>query len=241
MPKAVLFDLDDTIIAWDAVAEQSWQLVCNRFVSRVTGLKGNELYAAVKEARDWYLSDPERHRYSRLNLKSYRRNAVSMALTRLGVNAPALANEIADAYGIERDAAAFVYPGAIDTLKYFRAQKVRLALVTNGTSEGQRKKIERYDLYHFFDSIMIEGEMGVGKPNERFFLATLKSLDVSGSEAWMVGDDIERDIGGAQRIGIRGCWVDWRGIGIPESSTIKPDKIVRTISELMTDSRSIST
>jgi putative hydrolase of the HAD superfamily len=200
--KAILFDLDDTIIAWDAVAEQSWQLVCNQFMSRVTGLEGDKLYTTIKEARDWYLSDPERHRYSRLNLKAYRRNAVSIALTRLKVNAPDLANEIADAYGVERDAAAFVYPGAIDTLKYFRNQKVRLALVTNGTSEGQRKKIERYDLYHFFDSIMIEGEMGVGKPDERFFLATLNSLDVSVSEAWMIGDDIERDIGGAQKIGI---------------------------------------
>lgn len=230
--KAILFDLDDTIVAWDAVAEQSWQKVCLRFAPRIKGLEAEKLYATIKEVREWYLSDKERHRLSRLNLVRYRREMVSASFTRLGIAVPELANELADSYGIEREAAVFVLPGAIDTLKRFRNGSLRVALVTNGTSQVQRRKLERFGLSHLFDYVIIEEEFGFGKPDERVFLHTLEKLKVTAAETWMVGDDLERDIAGAQKVGIFGIWVDWRGAGLPESAPVRPDKIINNLSEL---------
>ncbi|HUK39114.1 MAG TPA: TIGR01458 family HAD-type hydrolase [Methanomicrobiales archaeon] len=47
----------------------------------------------------------------------------------------------------------------------------------------------------------------VGKPSAGFFAAALGSLGVPASAAAMVGDDIETDVGGAQRCGLRGILV----------------------------------
>ncbi len=231
-PKAILFDLDDTIATWDAVAEQSWLDVCLRFAPRISGLEAERLYTTISAVRTWYMSDKERHRYMRLNLEAYRKEMVGLAFARLGIKAPELANELAALYGVEREKSASVLPGAIETLTYFRKSNFRLALVTNGTSIVQRKKIEKYGLSPFFDFIFIEEELGFGKPDERVFLRALEKLNVSPPEVWMVGDDLERDIDGAKKVGIFGIWVDWRGAGLLESSPVKPDRVIRAISEL---------
>ena len=80
---------------------------------------------------------------------------------------------------------------------------------------------------------MIEGEYGIGKPDERVFRHALDQLGIDPSEAWMVGDRLEHDIGGAQSVGIYAIWVDWRGEGLPKSSDVQPDRIIRTLSELL--------
>lgn len=108
--KAILFDMDDTILAYDAVAEQVWQDVCRRFAPCIAGLRADTLYATVKEMRTWFSSDPARHRRLRLNLEWGRRQVVSLSFDRLGIQAPELANELADSYNIERERALSFYP-----------------------------------------------------------------------------------------------------------------------------------
>ena len=179
------------------------------------------------------MSDPERHRYLRLNPEKGRREIVSLAFERMHVKAPEMVNELADTYGIERMEAVYVLPGAIDTLKRFREEGTRLALITNGSSDMQRSKLERFQLAPLFDSILIEEEFGTGKPDKRVFRYTLEKLKVDANETWMVGDDLERDIGGAQKVGISGIWVDWRCIGLPQPGDIRPSRIIRSISELL--------
>lgn len=233
MPEAILFDLDDTIIAHGVVADSCWQELCRKFAPHVKGLEAEKLLNAINEARDWYWNDPERHRRGRLNLVVARRELVSLAFSSLGINNTDIANQLADAYSTEREEDVVPFSGAIDTLENFRNRGIKLALVSNGSSEVQRRKIKRFKLATFFDCIIIEGELGVGKPDERIFVHTLKKLNASPTSAWMVGDDLERDVAGAQRLGIYGIWVDWRGEGLPELSTVQPDRIIRNISELL--------
>jgi putative hydrolase of the HAD superfamily len=232
-PKAILFDLDDTIIAHSTAGDSCWQELCNRFAPLVEGLKAEKLLDAVNRVRDWYWDDPERHRRGRLNLIIARRELVALAFSNLGINNTDLANQLADAYSAEREEAVTLFPGAVDTLKHFRNRGIKLALVSNGSGELQRKKIERFNLVPFFDCITIEGEFGLGKPDERVFLHTLEKLSAAAKEAWMVGDNLEWDVAGAQKAGIYGIWVDWQGNGLPESSTVRPDRIVNSISELV--------
>jgi putative hydrolase of the HAD superfamily len=230
-PKAILFDLDDTILAFDMVSEECWQSVCNGFAPRIR-CDAETLYAAVDGMRRWYQNDEERHRYMRLNLEKARREVVSLAFERLGVDAPILANEMADTYSAKRVEAIYVLPGAINALTRVKDDGLRLALITNGQAVGQRRKLEKFSLSSLFDCVLIEGEFGVGKPDERVFRHTLEKLGVVADEAWMVGDDLERDIGGAQAVGISGIWVDWKGKGLPSSSKIRPERIIKSIAEL---------
>jgi len=232
-PEAILFDLDDTIIAWDAVSGQVWAEVCHRCASRVTELEADKLLAVINETRDWYWNDPVRHSRGRLNLSAARREVVAIALAQLDISDPALASEIADSYSIEREKAAFLVPGAIDTLNHFRNRGCRLALVSNGSSEVQRSKIKRFKLASLFDCILIEGEIGSGKPDTRIFLHALEKLNTGVAKAWMIGDDLERDVAAAQRLKIFSIWVDWRNEGLPELTAVQPDRIIRTLSDLL--------
>jgi putative hydrolase of the HAD superfamily len=232
-PKAILFDLDDTIIAHGIAGDKCWQELCVRFAPRVDGIDAARLMEAIDEARNWYWDDPERHRRGRLNLILARRELVSLAFSNLGLNNTDVAFQIADAYSTEREEAATLFPGAIDTLEHFLNHRVKLALVSNGSSEVQRKKIERFNLEPYFKCITIEGEFGVGKPDERVFIHTLEQIGTTPGDAWMVGDNLEWDIAGAQNLGIYGIWVDWKGEGLPDLSAIRPDRIVNNISELM--------
>ena len=74
----------------------------------------------------------------------------------------------------------------------------------------------------------------VGKPSRPFFELALSDLGVRSSDAVMVGDDIELDIGGAQAAGLRGVLVK-TGKYRTETHTasgIEPDAVWESIADL---------
>ena len=232
-PKALLVDLDDTILAFDSVASECWQSICNLFISQLEIDSPQKLFSAIMSERSWFWSDPERHRWGRLNQLLAGRKIAHMALLRFGIDDADMARRIADTYREEREKAVAPFPGAVETLTELRARGVRLGLITNGAASTQQAKIQRFNLEPLFGSIVIEGEFGVGKPDERVFRHSLDVLGVPVEQSWMVGDNLEFDVQGAQRIGITGIWNDWRGSGLPEGSSAQPNRIIRSLSELL--------
>ena len=233
LPTAILFDMNDTILEYDGVADRVWRTVCEQFASGLDGIGSDQLLAAIQEHRKWYWSDPERHRRARLNLEIGRREVVEGAFRRLGIEPPPVVKEIADAYAAQREEAVRPFPGALETLQTLRERKVRLALVTNGNGEYQRSKVERFGLAQLFDCVIIEGEFGIGKPDERVYLHALDDLGSAPQEAWMVGDNLEWEVAAPQALGILGIWVDSKGVGLPSSSQVRPDRIIRALPELL--------
>jgi HAD superfamily hydrolase (TIGR01458 family) len=74
----------------------------------------------------------------------------------------------------------------------------------------------------------------IGKPSPVYFEAALEALDADPELAWMVGDDIEADIAGAQRFGMRTALVrtgKFRPDDL-EGSGVAPDIVVNSIAEL---------
>src|SRR5207244_337012 len=96
-----------------------------------------------------------------------------------------------------------------------------------------RLKIERFGLAPFFDCIVIEGEFGVGKPDERVYHHALDQLGALPAEVWMVGDNLEWDVAAPQRLGISSVWVDFANAGLPPGSRVQPEYIIRALSELL--------
>lgn len=232
LPRAMLLDMDDTILVDSAKADDCWRAVLHRFASRLSGLAPEALFAAIQDYRDWFWSDPERHRRGRLDLDAARQEIVAAALLRLGIDTPTLAGKMARAYSAQREDAMRPFPGAIKTLHWLRGRGVGLALLTNGAADPQRRKIEKWGLAPFFDCIVVEGEFGVGKPDERVYRHALAQLGVTPVEAWMVGDNLEWDVAAPQQLGMSGIWVDFAGTGLPAFSPVRPDRIIRTLSEL---------
>lgn len=232
-PTAILFDMDDTILEYDSVADQSWRQVCESVSSKLPGLGAEELFKALKAKSQWFWSDSDRHLRGRQDLLVARQEIVSLALDGLDVIDSDLTLEISVAYEKIRTALITPLPGAIETLQQLHDDGFKLGMITNGAKAPQREKIDRFGLEPLFDSIVIEGEFGVGKPDRRVFRHSLDKLGAGPQDAWMIGDNLYFDVGGAQELGICGIWVDWRGTGLPADSAVKPDRIVRYISELI--------
>lgn len=73
-----------------------------------------------------------------------------------------------------------------------------------------------------------------GKPSPAFFQAALASTGAAASETAVVGDDLESDVGGAQRAGMRGVLVR-TGKHRPDDlrlSPVQPDAVLASIAEL---------
>ena len=92
-------------------------------------------------------------------------------------------------------------PDAIETVRWLRESGRRLALLTNGAAAAQRRKIARFEIADLFDAILVEGELGFGKPDERVYLRALNALGVTPADAWMVGDNLDFDVAAPQKLG----------------------------------------
>lgn len=231
-PSALLLDLDDTILDDSGLVHQCWRDACARHASRFAPLEAATVADAIRKTSKWFWGDPDRHREGRLQLEAARREVVRLALIDLGVADDGLARCIGDAYSHLRDTGMEPLPDAIDTVRWLRDSGRRLALLTNGAAVAQRKKIVRFELADLFDAILVEGELGFGKPDERVYRRALEALGVKAAETWMIGDNLEWDVAAPQKLGMSGVWIDARGRGVPEQSAVKPDYIVRALADL---------
>ena len=83
----------------------------------------------------------------------------------------------------------------------------RQAILTNGTPGA----IAGSRMAHYFDAITVAGEVGVGKPDARVFGAALKAAGAPAGGTVMVGDNLRRDVQGAQQAGLRAFWLNRDG------------------------------
>jgi putative hydrolase of the HAD superfamily len=231
-PRALLLDLDDTILDDSSLVHESWLEACTAHADRLVSVDTGVVVDAIRKTSKWFWGDPDRHRTGRLQLEAARREVVRLALADLGIDDTELACCIGDGYSHRRDIGMEALPDAIDTVRWLRDSGRRLALLTNGAGDAQRKKITRFELGGLFDAILVEGELGFGKPDARVYHRALSALDVKPSDAWMVGDNLEWDVAAPQALGMTGVWIDARGRGLPEHSPIEPNYIVRSLADL---------
>jgi putative hydrolase of the HAD superfamily len=233
LPPVILLDLDDTILRFSAAGDECWQHVCAHFAPRLGDVSKEDLLTAITRCARWYWSDLDRHRTGRLDMQRARRDIVRAAFAQLHLEGMSVADELADRFTALREEWVRPFDGAREALAAFRDRGARLGLLTNGSSEFQRRKIERFDLARFFEVILIEGELGFGKPDHRVFHRALAELRVTPSETWMIGDNLEWDIAPAQQLGILDVWVDHAGTGLPSDSSITPTHTVTALTTLI--------
>lgn len=233
LPTAIFFDLDDTILSCDGVDAFLWKEICEVYCRQSELFQNHQLFDAIKRSAKWFWSDKERHRIGRLDLVSARREVVKLAFQELGMDNVMDAYALADEFSTKRNDRLGLFPDAIETLEELCRRGVRLALLTNGDSEGQNYKIVKFNLSSYFERIFIEGEIGFGKPDQRVYRLALESMKLAPQEVWMVGDNLEWDVAGPQELGIYGIWNDHRKKGLPDSCEVVPDRIIHNISELL--------
>ncbi len=236
-PRAILFDLDETLLSFGERVEQI------RHVVEAGGdygpLTPDQVVEAIEAAFRAHWADEARHRAWRAKPLIEARRSIAqeafIALRRLGCQrlTDEAAMLFAERFHAYRESQIRLFEGAHEVLDALRERGVRLALVTNGQGDVQRPKIERFDLARRFDHIQIEGEHGFGKPEERAYRHALERLGAEAHQAWMVGDNLEWEVVAPQKLGVHAIWFDPRGSGLPEGSQASPDRIIARLGDLL--------
>ena len=122
-------------------------------------------------------------------------------------------------------------PGAREALKSVKSQGYRIGLISNtGRTPGTtlRAVMEKLGIVDYFDAMTFSNEILVRKPAETAFWTTLEKMMVHPRASVHVGDDPEKDVRGAQAIGMRTIQVVPRGREKCESA----DSHVRSMHEV---------
>lgn len=233
-PSAILFDLDDTILECDGGDFlKLWQDSINKHMHFFPSLNPQDFFTEIRKVADAFWDDPERHRIGRLNILESRKTIIGQAAKNLGQHHNHGVSELANHYHHRREFNVVPYKGAIETLEFFQQSSIKTALITNGSADVQRSKIEKYDLEKYFDLVIIEGEFGMGKPNPEVYMHIVKTLDVKPEASWIVGDNLEWEVRVPQSLGFYAIWHDFRQEGVPQERGIIPDHVVHNVSELV--------
>lgn len=145
------------------------------------------------------------------------------------------ATEIKDATGTTTTAA--LIPGMGALVQDLAARGVRLALVADSMPNTPPNVLRQHGLLDCFETLAISDIIGAAKPDPRIFEAALAALGLhSGAygRVAMVGNHLERDIAGANRLGLVSIFFHWneRRRTTPQAPDEQPDHTVHSTQEL---------
>src|SRR5437764_14716677 len=138
LPKAILVDLDATILSAFGQAEGQWQRVIAEFIEHLAPHPREEIVAAIQAYSRYLWADQARHKHWRHRIGEARRHIVANAFAELCAKAgqpapsPELCDRIADRFNEVQQAELRMFPGSHERRGRLKELGVKLALVTNG-------------------------------------------------------------------------------------------------------------
>jgi len=228
MLRALLFDLDDTLVEGHNSHRAAMEAACAQTADAhpeqtVEGLR--RAFAALYQRLEPYLHagvatfGPET------------REALNEAIPACKLTRE-LAEELGQRYLWERRERYALFPEVPGVLSEL-AKHLRLVVVTNGPGTIQREKIAALGLDRWITHFAISGEVGSAKPDSLIFERALQLAEARPAEAMMVGDCLERDVAGAAALGIQTAWLR-RDLPLERSAGIAADYTLSDLTPLLT-------
>jgi len=107
------------------------------------------------------------------------------------------------AYRRAREAALTPYPHVYSTLNKLLKMGIKMGIVSDAPAKEAWLRLAYLNFHHIVDAVVTFEDTGQRKPHSAPFLAILEKLDVRPEETIMVGDWVERDIIGAEKVGMK--------------------------------------
>ncbi|MBN1890320.1 MAG: HAD family hydrolase [Thermoflexales bacterium] len=129
-------------------------------------------------------------------------------------------------------------PGMAGALRQFKAHGLRLALVADSRPDTPPNVLRQHGLYELFDSLAISEVVGASKPDPLIFQVALDALGIPRRDygrVAMVGNRLDRDVAGANRLGLISIFFHWneRRRTRPLADEEQPRYTVSSASELV--------
>lgn len=202
--KLVIFDLDDTLINFVAT-----RAAAHCELAKLLELEGIDAEAYLRACTQVDRPLFSQFEQGRLTRQEYRVRRFTDPFGLIGL---APRNDL-----VERLNTLFmdvvndrpqVFDDVRPVLAALRGAGVRTAILTNGPSDGQRRKVKATGLEHDVDHIAIGEELGYSKPLPQAFHHVLERFALPPGEALMVGDSPALDYDGARSAGLDALLLD---------------------------------
>lgn len=132
-----------------------------------------------------------------------------------------------------------LYPDVKNVLKKLQ-KKYTLAAVSDGQSLWAKAELNAVGLAGYFDPLIVSGDYGYRKPDARLFKKALKKMKMTPQEVIFIGNDLYRDIYGANELGIKSVFFK-SNQGDHTFASAKPDRTITEFSGLEEAVKSIAT
>ncbi len=199
--KAVLIDIDNTILDFDKCADASIKKCAEHF----NIVLPENYYEVFSECNDklWHLL--EQGIITKQDI--YDRRWVEIFL-RLGIHADGIAFEEMFRKAIRN--ITIPVDGAEELLKYL-SEKYPVYCASNASREQQEIRLHSIDFHKYLSGFFMSEDIGFQKPAKEFFFACSNALyPVKPSEIVMIGDSKNADIIGAKNFGLKTIWFNFR-------------------------------
>lgn len=103
-----------------------------------------------------------------------------------------------------------LYDDAKFILEYLSERNMKLGLITDGYKETQRKKLDSLNINHYFNSIIVTDELGreYWKPHPKPYQLVKDELEVEFDEMIYIGDNLSKDFITAKQLGMKTIHID---------------------------------
>jgi putative hydrolase of the HAD superfamily len=221
-PKAILFDLDDTLWPIAPVILQAEETLFAWLAANAPRVAGQFTIDSLRQARLALLArQPEFH----LDLGELRRAGLVAAFEQAGEDTAKVELAMIEFFAARNAVIPYddVLPGLLRLKNH-----VLVGSVSNGNAD-----LRAIGLSHHFKVSVAAHQLGCAKPDSAIFHAACAELGVAPEDAVYVGDDVLLDVQGAQRAGLRAVWMNRTGSQKHLEHEVVPDAIVRNFDELL--------
>ncbi len=221
-PKAILFDLDDTLWPIAPVILQAEQTLHAWLQQHAPRVADRFSVDNLRQARLALLaSKPEFH----LDLGALRRAGLTSAFEEAGEDLDKVEHAMVHFFAARN--AVIPYDDVVPGLLRLKGRAL-LGSVTNGNAD-----LQAIGLAHHFQVSVAAFQLGIAKPDPAIFHAACEQLGVPPADALYVGDDLLLDVQAAQRAGLRAVWLNRTGSTGHLEHGVVPDAICGNFDELL--------
>ena len=177
MIKAIVFDLDDTLISEKEYIKSGFQAIseyiCKKYDLQFKKVLSELMTLSEVDSKNVF------NRFFDENKIKYTKQEIKKMIT---------------IYRNHRPNITF-YEDVLDTVEQLKQNNIKISIITDGYIETQKSKLEAINAYEIFDAVIITEELGreYWKPHPKAFEIIKEKLNVNFEEMMYVGDNPEKD------------------------------------------------